>query len=467
MKNNLVKFFLVGLIYLLLPSDSFAKTDAETCSEMARNGDTSDYTKNFSNCMNNISKAKENLENKEEAPRDPGTRPDYSNCDKIPILYRDDITQCKRAAVDQYNAEKDAYNDWLAGSGSGGAGSNYAGKSASETLNEINTEINNAIDKLTTKQTRMKNAATVLMSVGGLLLAIGGILMFIPPVGWALIGSGGALVITGIILQVIAGTAVQKQIDELRKQANQTCESYNKVNKDRPLECNSTTVTAGTGSTMIGDAAVTYQPADITAYIDPTTGQCRKSAPAECKSLAKQLPPDCFKKGGACMAAKPSAMTINPNGTVTGKLNGKTATIGLDDLKDQASMIKAGFTPAQAKEFFSGKNNPFDTLKANGLDVKGDLRNLRKDDFGLSYPSALPSSSGSSSASPKTTNSISSDYVAKPAESTSAERDMASVAGEVTKEFKGDQIGLGNEDVFKMINRRYNLKNKQNNFLDQ
>ncbi|MBC7754663.1 MAG: hypothetical protein H7Z71_10530 [Moraxellaceae bacterium] len=45
-------------------------------------------------------------------------------------------------------------------------------------------------------------------------------------------------------------------------------------------------------------------------------------------------------------------------------------------------------------------------------------------------------------------------------------RTPASAEG-LTKDYQGEKIGAEGDDVFKMINRRYILKQKQNIFLEQ
>lgn len=50
-------------------------------------------------------------------------------------------------------------------------------------------------------------------------------------------------------------------------------------------------------------------------------------------------------------------------------------------------------------------------------------------------------------------------------DSKSAKRDPANLAG-LSKKFRGENIGIAMDDIFQMMNRRYQLKDQQNSFMD-
>lgn len=444
---------LLGAVLLYTPSLVLAGPIEDQCAS------TSGYTAgttdpvivdNYNSCIASANASAGTMNNNiNENPTHPGNPPVQPNCNH---WYWSDARKdaCRaeyQGNLATYNAQLEAYNEYV---NNQNQGTTAVGIPATQVLENLKNKILSSIERLKNTQKTINIIAAALAIVAAVLMAF-----------WLTTAQGIAVMAVVAALTLIANTIISNKIEKLSKQLNVTCESYNKVATEK-LECTTTNVAGGTGSTVLGDSGVSSTVPEISTYVD-SNGLCRPSAPAECNDIVKNAPAGCFKKGGACMATKPSDMVkINPNGTVTGKINGKAATIGLEDLKDEASMIKAGFTSAQAKQFFSGKNNPFDMAKSRGLDVGKDFRNAYKDDL---QSLSMPSLAGSKSSTPVATTPIQSEYVEK-VEEKAAERDVASADG-ITKEFKGDQIGLGNDDVFKMINRRYNLKKQQNNFLDQ
>jgi hypothetical protein len=326
-------------------------------------------------------------------------------------------------------------------------------------------DLENAAAKLQKESDKLKTASAILQVLGGIAVALGTIMLVTPwsnIAGWILIGVGAAMIVAGIF----SNNNSQRMLTEKAK----ICNSYNTISTEI-MQCPE----AQAASTVDGLITITNNTSSGTStgsipdFIDPTTGLCKGSAPKECLTLVSSAPKDCFKGkagGPSCIAS----MTIpkqqfvtHPNGSVTTSINGKSRTFSPSDFESEASMVKAGFTAAQAKQFMSNVNDPSGVFAKNGINAKGELKDLSK---GISMPmaSGLSGSSSSAGKAAESMNMKKDEY--KAVETKEVASAPASAEG-LTKDYNGDMIGSDGDDLFKMMNRRYILKKHQNIFLDQ
>ena len=326
---------------------------------------------------------------------------------------------------------------------------------------------------------RLKTTATVLKTTGGILVGVGGIMLAtgIPMAANPVTATaGGLLVKKGIVTTasgaalLVFGTVIQGKSDRIARDKLQTCTDLNKI-LTKPMECKDTKLQNAIDGTITAtnfSASGINSTSDIPPYIDATSGKCKKDAPAECATIVKNSPADCFKataknKGISCMAGGKvkSPYTQLANGKVSMNLNGKQVALGAEDFADEASMVKAGFSHDQAAAYFAEANDPNGILAKNGLNAKGELvKGSYIPSSTYSKSSGAVNSGGADGAS--VMNSKKDEY----GPAVEVARTPASAEG-LTKEYHGDTIGAEGDNVFKMINRRYNLKQKQNIFLDQ
>lgn len=384
------------------------------------------------------------------APAHPGNPPVY-NCGGL--LTNQATCQAEYdAAKATYDANLAKYQAYMAEHGQ-----MYTAKtlSAAQVIEDI-------AAKQQKSANRLKSIATVLKILGGVMVAAGTALVTNP----ATLTAGIALLVGGAAFLVF-GAVVQSKSDKIASEKVSSCEQLNKI-LTKPMDCNAVqeqNPVDGTFTPTNYGFEGTGGTSEIPPFIDPSTGKCKAPVTPECATLVKNTPKDCFKansKGVSCIAGitKPAVTTL-ANGKVSMNINGKQRTFGAEDFADEASMIKAGFTKDQAKQFLAMTNDPNSMLAKQGLNSKGEL----KAGTGLIPTMNLPKSSGIDAGGTGGSSGMKStkdEY--GPAQEVA--RVPASAEG-LTKDYHGEKIGAEGDDVFKMINRRYILKQKQNIFLDQ
>ncbi|MBC7467335.1 MAG: hypothetical protein H7256_15200 [Bdellovibrio sp.] len=273
--------------------------------------------------------------------------------------------------------------------------------------------------------------------------------------------SGGATcqykyLYTSIAMAAFSALAA-KQASSHDKSAADACVAQNQLS--------STSVSCGTGSN-----ASAYTPDSIQAQIgqigqqiDTSTGQCKASAPASCVSLVTKaneagIDVKGIASGVSQFAGANAPFKVNKDGTITTK-DGKT--FAAADFADEKAMIAAGMSPSDAKALASSLSAPGGVLANTGLDAKGDLKDLAKTDFG-SF-AAIGSSGGSGSGSGDVSSSSKSALGSKDL----GGRKPSSNDQGLIRSFNGDSIGIANDDIFKMMNKRYKLKSAQDAFIGQ
>lgn len=472
MKKNLKSIITFSLAFVI-SSYSFASIESECAQKTGYNASMLDFEASsnapynpnqtiitkYNNCVNDAMALQTHNSNKPPHPGNPPENKCAEQCKYTNAFGQERVDQgCFDTCQSKFESEMKSYQEKMQAYAMWEA--TTPGKtevSTKEVLEDLKNKLQEKIDSLKKTQKIIHIIAAILMAVGALFIALSAFIFtsWMGPVGIALVASGAAL-------QLISDAIINPKVEKLTNQLQVTCESYNKVATEK-IQCTPNNTTPPPAPIVIGDNGKIKFP-DIKDMIDPSTGNCRSSAPPECAKYVKQAPDGCFKKGGSCMAVPPPNIQVNPKtGKVEGKLNGKNVSLGLDDFQNEKSMIAAGFTPGQAKQFMSDFNLN-DRFAKQGLDLKGDLKNLKKQ---IDSPMLMPSSSSSSSVGPAaapSASAIKSDY--KP-----VDREVASAPEGVNpewliKDYKGDKVGNEQDNLFKMINRRYHLKQKQSNFLE-
>jgi hypothetical protein len=333
--------------------------------------------------------------------------------------------------------------------------------SASDLLKNIAVKQKETSDK-------MNKTSGVLSNTSNVLTRAGTLLMLIPEPISQITGVG--MIASGIVLSIISNK-MSKQASQLAADANMSCEQLNKI-VTKQVNCNSLTATTQTAQLIkLGDnskTSISNLATFIEQNIDKLTGQCKKDAAPECAAIVKMAPKDCYKKGGACLASGQTAgLKTTADGKVVATVNGKERTFGLEDFQTEASMIKAGFTAAQAAQFMKNANDPNGILAQNGLNIKGELKNLNNSSdykaVASSYSSGYSSTSATKEAIP-----FKKDEFVPSAEVQALARGPAANGTETpTVDYHGDKIGVNKDNLFNMVNRRYNLKSQQNIFIGE
>jgi hypothetical protein len=394
-------------------------------------------------------------EEQANAPAHPGNAPVY-DCDGL-FENKDKCRAEYEGNKAKYEADLAKYQEYMSSHGD-----MYTAKtlSAAQVIEDIAAKQQKSADRLNT-------IAQILKVLGGAMVAVG--TMLVGSIFPATVAVGVGLLIAGAALLVF-GIVVQGKSNKIAREKVTTCEQLNKI-LTKPMSCDDVkeqTPIDGTFTPTNYGFDGTGGTSEIPPFIDPTTGKCKAPVTPECATLVKNSPKDCFKanaKGVSCLASvtKPAVTTL-ANGKVSMNVNGKQRSFGAEDFADEASMVKAGFTSAQAKQFLAMTNDPNSILAKNGLSPKGELRAAAMviPSISLGKPSAASDAGGTGgTAGMKSTKD---EY--GPAQAVEVARVPASAEG-LTKDYNGEKIGAEGDDVFKMINRRYILKQKQNIFLDQ
>lgn len=412
-------------------------------------------TMQYNNCVSEAYRVQQEQAN---VPEHPGNPPAYTCAQyQQPLIPEHKFEQCKAeydAAKATYDGKMAAYQNYIAAHPNMNTTREL---SAAQVLEDIAAKQQKSAD-------RLKRIANTLRNIG-IALGLAGAALMLWPVTAA---AGKVLIVIGIGFTLMS-MIVQGKANKIAREKIQSCEDLNKI-LTKPMSCDAVqeqTPVDGTFMSTNYDFNGTSGTSDIPEFIDPKTGKCKAPATAECATLVKSAPKDCFKanaKGVSCMAGSKakSPISVLSNGKVSANVNGKQRTFGSEDFADEASMIKAGFTKDQAKQFLALTNDPNSILAKNGLNAKGELiKSSSVPSVSLTKPSSSEASGTGGAASMNTKKD---EY--GPAQAVEVARVPASAEG-LTKDYHGDKIGAEGDDVFKMINRRYILKQKQNIFIDQ
>ena len=243
-----------------------------------------------------------------------------------------------------------------------------------------------------------------------------------------------------------------KQSNQDYNTANQACASYNQLASNKK-ECGA-----------VPPPEDPTKPSFPYQQIDPASGTCLASAPPSCSANRQAL----LDKGiniRKVVAGGPNGFAgantpykINPDGSVTMKGTGKI--LSAADFEDEAAMVAAGISPADAKAIASDMYGKNGILAKAGLDTTADLKamnsGLRSFDMG--------SGGGTTTVKVGTEDPDKGKLGVKDVGS-GGKRGVANEG--LVRNFNGDTIGIANDDIFKMMNKRYILKSAQDSFIGQ
>lgn len=209
-----------------------------------------------------------------------------------------------------------------------------------------------------------------------------------------------------------------------------------------------------TKDSSCGPAPTPFKPSDVITKTFDQNGNCIGSQ-LDCANLSKNLPPGTSIKdmmsGLKTITSGKGPYKINPDGSITSK-DGKKYTV--DNFANENAMIAAGFSAADAK--FAAAN-----LKKIKDSINSDLSAaalLAKKNSGPNSYSDNSGTSANKNGSASTPNGSASKLI------NDKERALASAEG-LVRDFNGEAIGISNDDIFRMMNRRYKLKTSQDNFI--
>lgn len=249
---------------------------------------------------------------------------------------------------------------------------------------------------------------------------------------------------------LVMSLASKKQAYQNELTAHQACTTYNQLSSS---------------GKQCGEVP---PPVDLTkpdfpyAQVNPETGLCRDSAPPSCKTNLATLTDkgvdirSVLAGGPNQFAGVNTPFKINKDGSITTK-DGKT--FSAKDFADEKSMIAAGISPADAKKLMDDLYGKDGVLAKAGLDAQKDLNALNKGlgnfDMGSGSTTTIKSGAAETEKSGLGVKDLSKRH-----------RTPAGDEG-LVKNFNGDSIGIANDDIFKMMNKRYILKSTQDSFIGQ
>lgn len=274
------------------------------------------------------------------------------------------------------------------------------------------------------------------------------------------------LILSGVLYA--AGLIAQNQSQSLAEQEQFLCKERNKI-ATKPEDCINVVSTSD-----LKPLNNQNKSSKVSEWINSSTGQCLQNAPSQCQQLVKNAPAGCFKSGGSCMASilknENQKAKLTPDGKASLKIDGKEVSFSLADLKSEESMINAGFSPALAKDFFSNFKDTGSLIEKTLVDAQKTNSTLNLGaNSGYAAINYNSRSSYSSSGSSGSTSNLKKDEYVPSAEAQlllNGQRIPSSSELE-SVEFNGNKIGAGLDDLFNMINRRYNLKQQQNIFIEE
>lgn len=167
---------------------------------------------------------------------------------------------------------------------------------------------------------------------------------------------------------------------------------------------------------------------------------------------------DALTNGVAAFASSGKEFTVNPDGSVTFK-NGKT--LKPDDFGNAQALTDAGFDPGMAASLTSDLNKM--NAKVAALNAKDALAKENSSNLPLDTSANVQNGLEGNKAAENGNLDPLKDV------NGTANLNARAVASEtaegLVKDFNGELIGAAGDDIFKMMNRRYNLKVAQDTFL--
>lgn len=269
-----------------------------------------------------------------------------------------------------------------------------------------------------------------------------------PPLAYA---SAAALVVS---------IATAKQAKNNEKSALDSCEAYNRISSVKK-NCGEQPAPPTDPNQIVTSATAPFP----YGQVDSTSGKCLPSAPASCQTNLSDANnrglniKDVLKKGPSAFAGANAPYKLNPDGSVTMK-DGKT--FKPEDFASKESMMAAGMSAADAKAVANDLYGKDGIYAKAGLDAKADLAAMPK---GLGSFDMGPTGASNGKGTGDDREKL--GLGAKEAGGSASRKPTASDSEGLVRDFNGDSIGISNDNIFTMMNKRYILKSAQDSFIGQ
>lgn len=257
-------------------------------------------------------------------------------------------------------------------------------------------------------------------------------------------------------LMAMNAMKAQQQAASAKSVQYKSCTTANQVSTSQ-ADCGAEppVYTPPTTTAALLNGGETYLPPNLF----DSNGNCTGSQEL-CKQITDSLPPGATLRdvsaGLSAFASNKTPLKLNPDGTVQNSKDGKK--FDLSALNSEAGMIAAGLTPEMAKgvmaELSKNKSGFEDTAKsASGTGTVADA-GLFEDAASAAARNAGGIGFGVNGEA--NTGALNAD---------GKDRSLASVSEGLVRDFNGETIGVQGDDIFKMMKRRYLLKDKQDSFI--
>lgn len=256
-------------------------------------------------------------------------------------------------------------------------------------------------------------------------------------------GTNGGCLWAGIAFDQLS-RAAGRQADKHARLANEACQTVQQVSSVQ-----------GVCQADVPYTQAPYPDPNGMGLFDPN-GRCIGDAQA-CATVAENLPPGVsvkdVGKGQASFASKNQKppFVVNPDGSIT-MSNGKKVTEA--SFTSEKSMLELGMKPNEAKSLMASLNK----MKEANEKALASVKPPEKYKFDSGSFAAVSGASSTPAAALKASNG---ELKTKK----EPEREPTSTEG-LAKNFNGELIGVPGDDIFKMMNRRYNLKASQDSFIE-
>jgi hypothetical protein len=384
------------------------------------------------------------------------TPPTYENCTSTnQLVYNQDCMSRNQALEAQYNLNMNAYNEAvrLASQEVPAASADTTGTTGSTASA---TALLADAQKINQNASAKNNNAATLCTGASLALAAAFAVSCIPPSTCIKPLLYGSMAFAAFSILAKSQAKSHDAVAEAacKSQAQLTSSSVDCSNATSGLGTTSTSGTNPTGTTSVSSV---FTPA----------GTCVPGQEATCNTITSSLPPGTnirdVTAGVAAFASgkKTLPYTVNPDGSITTK-DGKK--LSASDFTNPSAMVAAGLSQVDANALASnikksgiGADGLIDSKSALAAENAGSGSSSGGSDLG---PNGAPIKVGENVLNGDV-NAVAKDALAK---NKSASREPSSAEG-LVKDFNGELIGASGDDIFKMMNRRYNLKVSQDSFI--